>query len=109
MRAQGLILLLFILVARDAWAQTATPTETPTTTAPSATPTRSPTLTSTPTSVSTPTPTVTRTASCGPLVDKRGVPDNSICNQTRATATPGADGTPVPAANEPYGRLKTMS
>lgn len=73
------------------------PTATPTSTVPTATPTE------------TLTPTVTMTPACGPLVDKRGVPDNSICNSTRATATPGTNGTPVPAANEPYGRLKTMA
>lgn len=85
---------------------TRTASQTPTSTVPTNTPT--PTVpTNTPTE--TVTPTITMTPPCGPLVDKRGVPDNSLCNNTRATATPGANGTPVPAANEPYGRLKTMA
>lgn len=72
------------------------PTRTPTGTfTPRPTFTASNTATVTPTPTATQTPTVTGTPTCGPLFDKRGVPDNSLCNAS--CPTPPCPGATVPA------------
>lgn len=92
---------------------TVTKTPTPTISAtPSPTYTPGKTNTPTPTISQTPsvtkTPTLTPTPVCGPLRDRRGEPDNSLCNVSCA-ATPCPFGTPVPADNEPFGERKTAT
>jgi len=96
-------------------AATETPTRTPTPSrTPTVTVTNTPTITFTPSRTHTGTPTVSRTPTisptptCGPLNDKRGNPDNSLCNVSCA-ATPCPLGTPVPAYNEPFGSRKTVT
>lgn len=86
---------------------TATFTKTPiptNTTAPTktVTPTKTNTPTNTPIFTSTPTPTPT----CGPLKDKRGIWNNSMCNVACPTVSVPCLGTPVPASND-FGRRKT--
>jgi hypothetical protein len=107
------------------------PTRTPTITQTSAptfshtstrSPTRTPTFTFTNSPTRTPTPTQTRThtaavpatatttptPTCPPANDRRGRPNLTLCNAPcLSTPTPMAFGTPVPAFNDLFGRVKT--